>query len=366
MFGNLANLAFALLTATMPPLALVPPALEAARGPAAALPQAFAGQSLVQPRTATYDTAERAVSNWRTEAAVHLDLDPSIAKAFSEGGDPRSVPRCVKLNNYWCIKGTGWNGMLAADPEGHAAFASAADGAAVAALLLRRYYLDFSRRSAQDIVSRWAPPQCGLGAPAPPSPVQTTQFGSGYRIAQLRRPLGPAPLAMRGLGNTLRGRYLAARRHGAKAGLRRSVIASRALPAIRAQRVSTGFSSIEIALAPPRAASLLLWAAKTAPANFAPLPSCADDGARLRGYALKIIDGAAPGPGDDLKLFDAQGGPAPAFARVLANMAGVEIGPLKANDTLVETGIGTAMAAVALAAQAAAVRALDAEKPTIR
>ncbi len=325
------------------------------------------------PAEAVYQKDDRSVVNWRLQASLHLDLDPSIARAFAEGGDPRAVSRCVKLNNYWCIKGTGWNGMIAADPEGHAAFASAPEGAAVAALLLRRYYLEFSRRSAQAVVSRWAPAQCGL--PVTPVTRGGTRPGGSFRLAQARRPLGPAPgtrvgpLATRGLGNTLRARYLASRSHVKKkfgasdwpGARRRSLIANAPLPAPDIPPVATGLGEIEIKLGPQNPAALSRFAARLAGTRVAALPgassvpltTCADDSVRLANYAQKIIDGVTTSIDEDLKLFEPDGTPTDRLARVMANMASVEIGPLKANDALVQTAIAAATATARRAAESA-------------
>ena len=116
------TLALMLMTAApdKPPEALVDPA-SISRGAAPA-----------------YQPEQRAVDNWRTQSALALEMEPLAAarRALAlENGDPA---RCVKLNNYWCIKRAGWNGEIAADADGHVAFATAAEGAAVAALLLRR------------------------------------------------------------------------------------------------------------------------------------------------------------------------------------------------------------------------------------
>ena len=115
---------------------------------------------------AAYQPQERAVGNWRFESALGLDLPPLGALKQFAGTAPAQTPRCVKLNNYWCIKRAGWNGEIASDPDGHVAFASAEEGAAVAALLLRRYYIDFKRHTAREIASRWAPSQCAAPAVA--------------------------------------------------------------------------------------------------------------------------------------------------------------------------------------------------------
>lgn len=134
----------------------------------------------------------RAVSNWRDEAGRSL-RPASLALTVRYGAaEPAFVGRCVKLNNYWCIKSARWNGEIGADAEGHTGFATAADGADAAAQLLRRYYRDLGRRSALAIVRRWAPAECRLpgAAPAPAGPVAKSV----------------APL---GLKKTLRARYLA-------------------------------------------------------------------------------------------------------------------------------------------------------------
>ena len=125
-------------------------------------PSPSASSETPSPRAA-FDAARRAVSNWPAEATGNLDPSPKTKEDMASKKGPPDFPRCVMLNNYWCIKRARWAGEIAADAEGHVAFASAIDGAIAAAMLLRRYYLDFNRRSALAIVSRWAPPQCARG-----------------------------------------------------------------------------------------------------------------------------------------------------------------------------------------------------------
>jgi hypothetical protein len=116
------------------------------------------------PAEVVFDAARRAVSDWPAEAIDNLDLSAKTkVEMASKIGTPE-FPRCVMLNNYWCIKRARWAGEIAADTEGHVAFASAIDGATAAAMLLRRYYLDYNLRSALAILSRWAPPQCAVAA----------------------------------------------------------------------------------------------------------------------------------------------------------------------------------------------------------
>src|SRR4051794_30400573 len=102
------------------------------------------------PRLATpsFRPAERALTNWAIQAALDLDLRTDAALRWLAGNVPANVPRCIRLNNYWCIKKAGWPGEIGADGEGHAAFASADEGASAAVILLRRYYLNYGRKSA--------------------------------------------------------------------------------------------------------------------------------------------------------------------------------------------------------------------------
>src|SRR3954470_4067799 len=138
-----------------------------------------------------YIAAAREVSNWRREAVQDLQPAPLSALAVLLQVERPVVTRCVKLNNYWCIKRARWKGEIGADEEGHTGFASADEGADAAVTLLRRYYLELGRKSALDIVRRWAPAEC-RGGPS----------------------LSLSVLAVRGIGQTLRARWLAAQRAG--------------------------------------------------------------------------------------------------------------------------------------------------------
>ena len=191
-----------------------------------------------------YRPAERAVDNWRRQGALNLDLAPEQALALVLGRDFKGLSRCVRLNNYWCVKKAGWTGEIASDNEGHVAFASAAEGAAGAAQLLRRYYVDFGLHSSRAIVRRWAPAQCGapiaIRAPA--------------RRVVGRRLLGPEPkgLTTHGLGSTLRARWLAshrpvmgARKRGKVAAVRRSVVPDRAGAMMKTPVIAAGMGAME-------------------------------------------------------------------------------------------------------------------------
>lgn len=275
---------------------------------------------------------ERAVSNWRLEAAWSLDASPRLLADLIANDRP-GTPRCVKLNNYWCVKRAGWAGEIAADSEGHVAFASASEGAVVAAMLLRRYYLVYNRRSAQAILSRWAPAQCGgIGA--------ARTHGA---------PLHLGALTTHGIANTLRARWLASHRPGFAAPklaqgpgslpapkLRRSVVANRPIKLMAAPEIAVGMGEQDL---PPRAPVKLAAIEASDLTPLLPGPSCLDETARIRQYALRAIEGVVPSPDDDLQLFAADGTPLPNLPLLMQNMAKVEIGPLAARSDLVAAAV---------------------------
>jgi hypothetical protein len=309
------------------------------------------------------------------------------------------VTRCVRLNNYWCIKRARWSGEVGADEEGHVGFASAEAGADAAATLLRRYYLEFDRRSAAAIVRRWAPAECGAAVAGGPS----SRIGI---------------LAVRGIGGTIRARYLASRRRvritaeakpgaapAARAAARVSAVIPRALPTVRVPDIVAGLgerSGITLSAtlpyrvarkpAPARAAGVAAAAGSVpdasrlrpassrvrpalsqgssrarpapsqGPSRGRPEPSqttsrpaaeavsqtpsqppsqlpsqlsCAPDEQRLRNYAGRIAGDVGLGPEDDLRLFEPDGTPMPNLAAVLLAMSSFELGALRAGDHLV-------------------------------
>jgi len=293
------------------------------------------------PDNARFFSAQRTVSNWRHEALWTLSLSPPafMQLAATRTKMPPGMSRCVKLNNYWCIKKAGWNGELAADAEGHVAFVSALEGAKVAALLLRRYYMVYKLHSARAIVSRWAPAQCGgslVTAKAPPV----------ARVASVSRSLAP-----RGLQNTLRGRWLAShtrggfKRKGAVVSVRRSVVPDRTLRMMPAPEIAVGMGEKSIPLKPVELGSLTIGKPLASPLTVSPLSSCANDGPRLAAYARNTADGVTATPDDDLALFTEDGQPTLQLAKVMANMASVEIGPLSVRPWLIDEAIATSLRA---------------------
>ncbi len=272
------------------------------------------------------------------------------AALLNESAGP-SVARCVKLNNYWCIKKAGWSGEIAADGAGHVAFASAVEGAAVAALLLRRYYVDFGRHTALAIISRWAPAQCGLLADST-RPVRST-----------------ASLAPKGLRGTLRATWLASHsrgfvlpRLGSTTQVRRSVVADHVGRPEIAPTIAVGLAENGRAAAPITLDALLSSSANAPPSRSligvpsrrssgillsdggtrGRLPSCIDDSGRIAAYAAKASAGITATTGGDLGLFAPDGAPTANLATMMSNMARVEIGPLFAKPALIESGIAAA------------------------
>ena len=323
---------------------------------------AATGEGEQAPAPPQFLPAARSVSNWRAQAGGHLDLPPERAQALASGAEEKGVTRCVRLNNYWCVKGVGWTGMLAADAEGHAAFASAEEGAAVAALLLRRYYMSYSRRSAQAIVSRWAPAECRVvrvarrpSASAIPLPPARGSAKGPPGIAQTRTKLGPAPapkatpdaLSMRGVGQTLRARWMA-RGHGKIAKAQpRTRIAERLPPLMRAPSIAVGLGEKPMAMPELKLASLAMPGLEPQrPEPLRPIINCDSETNRLKAYAQKASAGVAASPDEDLALFTPEGEPTPHLARVMENMSAVEIGPLRADKAVIAAGIARAMEAI--------------------
>jgi hypothetical protein len=268
--------------------------------------------------TTVFQPAMGAVSNWQAEANDNLET-----KARLEG----TVPRCVKLNNYWCIKRARWAGEIAADAEGHVAFATALDGAVAAAMLLRRYYVDYNRRSALAIVSHWAPAKCDGGTVA-----------AGWR-SKLRPPGAKAlsGLAPHGLQNTLRARWLSTHRRAftglARSTAYRSIVPARPIEMLRAPEIAVGMG--ETQRTPIKMAALDFAAPPIKPG----LMLCGGDSLRIQNYASRAIEGIVTSPDADLNLFPPGAMPKTNLQNLLENMAKVEIGPLTVRTDLIVAAI---------------------------
>lgn len=314
-----------------------------------------------------FDPATRSVSNWHAQTGAQL-LPRALAVTASLAEDPPYVARCVRLNNGWCIKSARWPGEIGADVEGHTAFATLDDGADAAASLLRRYYRDYGRRTALAIVRRWAPAECRVAS------------------APARRGAKTPPVAMalapRGLGRTLRARFLATHRPGgvprgrtalrvqpwsplarmAGRSARRPAIphvaalrpvpdiASDISPTVRPTRSVADPSALldrktdgrvpgpdrlvaESALLPAIAAGLPILDLRL------PAPLCTGDETRILAYAARISASVGLKPGDDLDLFGPDGTPRANLAPVMLAMSAVELGTLRAGPDLVAGAI---------------------------
>jgi hypothetical protein len=274
-----------------------------------------------------FQSAMSAVSNWQAESKENLDLSSETKARLNSTADAPSLPRCVKLNNYWCVKRARWAGEIAADAEGHVAFATALDGAVAAAMLLRRYYVDYERRSALAIVSHWAPAQCGGRATTP------------GRRAKLRTPETKAlsSLAPHGLQNTLRARWLSAHRRGLS-GLadspapRRSIVPARPIEMLRAPEIALGMGESQ------RTSIKIAALDFSVPATKPGFSLCGDS-IRIQNYALRAIEGVATLVTADLDLFPPEETSRTNLKRLLENMANVEIGPLKVRTELIAAAI---------------------------
>ena len=305
-----------------------------------------------------YEPAARAVANWRGETLRALAPAPLAALVWLGPGEARAATRCVRLNNYWCIKRARWPGEVGADEEGHTAFASAEAGADAAAMLLRRYYLDHGRRSALDIVRRWAPAECGPPTLALPPAAPLPATLRTPTLAGSPAP-GAMPLTTRGLGRTLRARYLAARGRAVRRAVAAQGSAARSSAPARRLRAHAGRAAPAAAPLPAIAAGLPeLAAGRVMPsvavtASLAPLSapllavpllaaparSCAEEDARQRNYAARAVLGLGVGPSDDLKLFAPDGRPLANLAPVLAAMSAFELGSLRASGALVARAV---------------------------
>ncbi|MBV1702181.1 MAG: hypothetical protein KGQ46_10215 [Hyphomicrobiales bacterium] len=236
--------------------------------------------SVAQPRVLpSFNAQARGVGGWEGQSLANLQVKASLAQKLMDmaQGDAvaPNVPRCIKLNNFWCIKGKGWAGQVASDDEGHAAFSTALGGTAAAARLIRRYYVEFNRHSAMAIVSHWAPAQCFAGV--------------GGVVSRQDAPFG--------IGRTVRARWLAKHR---------------------------GMVMAHMAHVPHGQAH----------------PSyCVSGVVRVENYANAAARGITTDNNADLHLFTPEGIPTANLARLMENMAAVEIGPLRVTPDIVAAAV---------------------------
>lgn len=110
----------------------------------------FAVSNTVYANNGTYDSRSRSVSNWKSEAYAHLRID-------SDSLNKHKFQRCIKLNNYWCLKDVGWDGKVGRDSDNHTAFKNGYYAARAAVRNFRTAYLRHGRKSAMEIMAVYAP-----------------------------------------------------------------------------------------------------------------------------------------------------------------------------------------------------------------
>lgn len=116
--------------------------------------------------------------NWQSEAPRYLlirDNNRPVSIKYLEkrhveenGG---KIPRCILMNNYWCMKAYHkWSGTIGRDNDRHSVFKSAKHGARAAAALLREMYVVRGLKSAENIMSQYAPDSDCVGSSAGRNP----------------------------------------------------------------------------------------------------------------------------------------------------------------------------------------------------
>jgi hypothetical protein len=91
---------------------------------------------------------------------------------------------------------------------------------------------------------------------------------------------------------------------------------------------------------------------------------CSGELARIANYAAHVAEGVVASPNDDLLLFTTDGQPTGNLAKVLANMAAVEIGPDRPRNALVTAAVAQLRRLLEDPAKAAAATPPDPEPET--
>lgn len=156
----------------------------------------------------------------------------------------------------------------------------------------------------------------------------------------------PMGLAPRGIQNTLRARWLAAHGRGGVNPKTARLPLGRPVDLMPAPSIMAGIS--ELPARREKFAELIRPAPQTMIADLptpTPLPplttvsNCSGELARIANYAANVAQGVVGGPNEDLALFTPDGLPTENLAKVMANMAAVEIGPARPRDALIRIAV---------------------------
>ena len=118
-----------------------------------------------------YNNTAGSVTNWKAEAIKHLQINEQALFQHK-------FKRCIKLNNYWCLKDVGWNGGIGKDADNHTAFKNGYYAARAAVRNFRTAYIKHGRKSALSIMLAYAPTSDCIGSNAARSADGTCIHGS--------------------------------------------------------------------------------------------------------------------------------------------------------------------------------------------
>ena len=120
----------------------------------------------------THKSSFVATDNYVEQATLFLERAPSGASfltsptvRINSDGAQFGTSRCVRMNNYWCLKNTPlWHGTLGQDPDKHAIFSDARFGARAFIRTMRRYVYGCGLNNLEDILCKYAPDYDCIGS----------------------------------------------------------------------------------------------------------------------------------------------------------------------------------------------------------
>jgi len=119
----------------------------------------------VQPQTLKF---YKQVPGWRAQATNYLLQDyPRQDKRGQPFNASTRKLRCIKLNNYGCIKGPDkWRGAIGYDSARHTAFQDAKYSLMAKAYLFKEIYVDRGKKSLNAMFGEYAPSDDCVGSDA--------------------------------------------------------------------------------------------------------------------------------------------------------------------------------------------------------